>query len=260
MAELLEACRVKRIEISAYHPQSNGLVERGHDAIINSLSKYCKGQRNEWFKYLPLALWADRISVRRSTGYSAFRLLYGRECILPVEFAVSSWSMVDWQAIESREDLLTARIKQLDRQSLEEALAAEALKMSRLGSKAYFDAHKQMRPLNRKIEVGDLVLVHNTRIQKSWDKKLDDNWFGPYRVREVTESSYYRLAELDGVELRESVAGNRLKLFFARVREGDGARGAGASEDDDTNDGANISEVVSQDSGVTENGSNLDEF
>ena len=39
---LLEACLVKRVEISAYHPQSNGFVERGHDAVINALSKYCQ--------------------------------------------------------------------------------------------------------------------------------------------------------------------------------------------------------------------------
>ena len=60
---LLEACLVKRVEISAYHPQSNGLVEGGHDAIINALSKYCQGQRSEWHRYLPLALWADRVSI-----------------------------------------------------------------------------------------------------------------------------------------------------------------------------------------------------
>jgi hypothetical protein len=33
----------------------------------------------DWVKHL---LWADRISVRRSTGYSAFELVYGRECLL----------------------------------------------------------------------------------------------------------------------------------------------------------------------------------
>jgi len=110
VASLLEACLVKRVEISAYHPQANGLVERGHDAIVTALSKYCKGSRNEWFRYLPLVLWADRVSMRRTTGFSAFRLLYGRDCILPVEFAVSSWAMVDWNEIKTRDKLLMAQI------------------------------------------------------------------------------------------------------------------------------------------------------
>ena len=214
--DLLEACLVKRVEISAYHPQSNGLVERGHDAMINSLSKYCQGQQGKWYQYLPLALWADRVSIRRSTGYSAFRLLYGRDCVLPVEFAVSSWAMVNWGEIRTTEDLLMARMKQLDLRNLEEARAAEALKRSRLGNKAYFDSRKRMRALHQQIREGDLVLMHNTRIQKSWDKKLDNNWLGPYRVREVSGVGFYRLMELDGSVLRESVAGNRLKKFFSR--------------------------------------------
>jgi hypothetical protein len=59
-------------------------------------------------------MWADRVSVRQSTGYSAFELVYGRECILSVEFSVSSWSMVDWDSVKAREDLIVARMQQLD--------------------------------------------------------------------------------------------------------------------------------------------------
>ena len=65
--ELLDCFRVRRIEISAYHPQSNGLVERGHAPIVNSLSKYCSQNKKAWYQYLALALWADRISVQRPT-------------------------------------------------------------------------------------------------------------------------------------------------------------------------------------------------
>jgi Integrase zinc binding domain/Integrase core domain len=78
-ADLLDRYRIKKVIISAYHPQSNGLVERGHDDIVNSLSKYCSKKQEEWDEYLPLVLWADRISVCRTTGYSAFELVYGRD-------------------------------------------------------------------------------------------------------------------------------------------------------------------------------------
>jgi hypothetical protein len=37
---------------------------------------------------IPLVLWAGRITVRRSTGYSAFELVYGRECLLPVQLSI----------------------------------------------------------------------------------------------------------------------------------------------------------------------------
>ena len=85
----------------------------------------------DWMKYLPLALWANRISVRRSTGYSAFELVYGRDCLLPVDFALESWSVVDWKGkVKTREDLLVARMRQLDQRVLTEAQASQNLQNS----------------------------------------------------------------------------------------------------------------------------------
>ena len=75
---LLEHYRIQQTFISAYHPQANGLVERGHDSIVNSLAKHSK-EPGDWMKFLRLALWADRISVRCSTDYSIFELVHGRE-------------------------------------------------------------------------------------------------------------------------------------------------------------------------------------
>jgi len=144
-------------------------------------------------------------------------LIYGRECILPVEFSIPSWRVVDWTMVRSREDLLLARMTQLDEQALDQARAAEALEESRTRNKEYFDAKRRLRKsVDQQIKIGDLVLLHNTSIQKSHNKKLEDNWFGPYRVREVTDSGYYRIEELDGTILTESIAGNRLKRFFTR--------------------------------------------
>lgn len=216
-AELLELHGVKRIPISAYHPQSNGLVERGHGPIVDSLSKYCQGFPEQWPQYLSLALWADRIAVRRTTGYSAFRLMYGQECVLPVEMSEASWSTVNWFQVRTREDLIIARMTQLDERVLDEGHASERLERARRDNKEYFDRTRRLR--SKRLEVGDLVLVHDTRIDTSRMTrfKLANRWYGPYCIREAPEgSTYYRLSELDGTELAESFAGDRLKLFYSR--------------------------------------------
>jgi transposase InsO family protein len=166
--DLLEHYRIKRTVISAYHPQANGLVERGHDSIVNSLSKYCSKKPQDWEKYLPLALWADRVSVRRSTGYSAFELVYGRDCLLPIDFTLESWSVVDWEGeVKTREDLLTARMRQLDQKVLTEVQAAENLRNSRNANKTYYDQHKQLRSEAQQLHVGDFVLLHRTKASYS---------------------------------------------------------------------------------------------
>jgi hypothetical protein len=160
--DLLERYSIQKTIVSAYHPQANRLVERGHDAIVNSLAKYCKGgTRTDWVKYLQLALWADRISVRQSTSYSAFELLYGRECLLPVELSVKSWSVVDWEGeVHTREDLLLARMQQRDSQTTDHQQAAENLRNSRKNNKAYFDQNKPMRSELQQLHLGENVLVH----------------------------------------------------------------------------------------------------
>jgi len=128
--------------------------------------------------------------------------------------------MVDWEGVNSREDLLTARMKQLDERNLAEALAAENLRNSRKANKAYFDEHKRLRGENVQLNVGDLVLLHSTksRFSRSRQEKLDDNWRGPFRIREIPQNStYYMLEELDGTRLATTIAGNRLKKFFSRT-------------------------------------------
>jgi hypothetical protein len=219
--DLLQHYRIQQTIVSPYHPQANGLVERGHDSMVNSLAKYSK-RPGDWVEHLPLALWADRISVRRSTGYSAFELVYGRDCILPVELSVTSWSLVDWDAVKDREDLILARMQQLDEQTLELSQAVENLRNSRKANKAYFDQTRTLRPDNdQQLRGGDLVLVHNSAKFKTGKPprvaKLDDRWLGPYRIREVAENStFYMLEELDGTPLATTFPGNRLRKFFTR--------------------------------------------
>jgi len=45
---LLENYRIQNTIISVYHPQTAGLVERGHAPVINSLAKYCQHSPSSW--------------------------------------------------------------------------------------------------------------------------------------------------------------------------------------------------------------------
>ena len=75
---------VQQRVISAYHPQSNGLVERQSRTIKNS----CDGIRRNPLKQPSIiegVLFAHRVSKRASAKYFFFRLLYNREPVLPTD-------------------------------------------------------------------------------------------------------------------------------------------------------------------------------
>jgi len=237
--DLLENYRIQNTVISAYHPQTAGLVERGHAPLVNSLAKYCQHTPSSWPKHLSLALWVDRISVRRSTGYSAFELLYGRECLMPIELTIESWQTVNWEAVETREDLILARMQQLDHRRVSETIAADNLRNSRKANKVYFDQHHRLRPQNQQLKEGDLVLLYDSALQKNRNTKLNDRWRGPFRIVEKPENStFYRLEELDGTPLSGTTAGDRVKKFYSRkeleeiLRDG-GIRGSDETFTDD---------------------------
>ena len=75
----------------------------------------CEGQVGNWPRLLPYALWADRTTHSSVTGFMPTELMFGQKLVMPIERAISSWATVDWKDEMSREELLAARIRQLER-------------------------------------------------------------------------------------------------------------------------------------------------
>ena len=151
------------------------------------------GKTGNWVRHLAGVMWADRITVQRSTGVSPYRLAFGQECLLPVDLAEETWGVLDWKAVEraenGRAELLALRVRQLERREEDLETAAANQRKSREANKAYFDAHHHRRPdqLHTTISSGDYVLLHDTRLERSHSHKLADWWNGPYEVIDVSK-------------------------------------------------------------------------
>ena len=62
---------------SAYHPQSQGVLERWHQTLKNMMRIYCFKTEKDWDKGIHLLLFAACESVQESLGFSLFELVFG---------------------------------------------------------------------------------------------------------------------------------------------------------------------------------------
>jgi len=75
----------KKIHTTAYHPSSNGMIERWHRTLKTTI--ICQNN-HEWVDVLPTVLLGLRTSIKDDINASAAELLYGTTLRLPGEFFI----------------------------------------------------------------------------------------------------------------------------------------------------------------------------
>lgn len=215
---LMDRYSIPRVRISTYNSKANGVVERGHFIIRESIIKACEGNLNRWPDLVQLAFFTDRITTSAATGFSPYYLLYGVHPVLPFDLTEATWMTRSFKSGITRTDLLAARIKQLLRLPEDVERAARKLAKYRFLSKIDFEARFSRRLQTTPHKEGDLVLIRNSRVEKSLNKKALNRYFGPFIVHRRTSNGAYVLKELDGTNMRPGWAGYRLLPYKPRDR------------------------------------------
>jgi hypothetical protein len=211
------------IRISPYNPAANGMIERSHRTWINSIWKLCGNKKNRWSCWFYPAVWADRVTTRRTTGYSPYYLLYGKPHLFPYNIAEETWYTVDWHGIEMTTDLLAIRALQIRQMHADRQEVSNRIQKSRIQAAEQHATKNAHRLVSGKYTKGELVLValkgpgivRGSRLPKS-----ADTWAGPFRIAKRYQSGSYQLRELDGVILKGSVPAGHLKPFYTREGQG----------------------------------------
>ena len=203
---VLEVCKlysIKKLNTTAYHPQTDGLVEKMNSTLCQTLSMFVSKHQKDWDIFIPAALMAFRTSPCAATGESPFYLLYRREPLLPMDVSLLPPTDPTSSIAEHRRRIVT----QIE---LAQQLAKENIMRAQQTMKKRYDERSQPPGFI----AGDKVWVFTPKTFKGLSNKLLHNYNGPYRVVEQLSAVHYRLRTCTNKPVSTTVHANRMKRFI----------------------------------------------
>ena len=199
--EVYSLMGMKKINTTAYHPQTDGLVERFNRTLIDMLAKTVKKGGTDWDQKLPYVLYAYRTSIQESTRESPFFLLYGRDPRLPTEQALSPTP--DREEI----DIDTYKSEVAERVASAWELAQAQVQKAQRKQKWHHDRHAR----DPGFQVGECVFVYMPTERLGKAHKFARPFRGPYRIMNLFDNG----AE---VKLIEKPQAGTIRVALDRVR------------------------------------------
>ena len=178
MVEVYKLLGLKKVNTTAYHPQTDGLVERFNRTLTDMLSKKVLQSGKDWDTQLPYVLFAYRACPQQSTGESPFFLLYGRDPNLPTDQMLTPSLERDEIEISDYRHEIALRM------STAWESARSKIKKAQEHQKHQHD--KKAR--DPKIFPGDRVFVYTPAEKLGKAYKFARPFKGPYRVKTVLDN------------------------------------------------------------------------
>jgi hypothetical protein len=195
---------------TAYYPQGNGLAESSNKTLVNIIKKTLQENKKSWHNKLVFALWADRLTTKRSIGMSPYQLVYGTEAVFPTSLGVPVMKLL--QEMQAEPNDSQRRINQMIhlQQSREEVYNKTQVVQESI--KRIFDK----RTKEDDFELGDLVLRWDARNEdKGKHGKFDSLWKGPYIIHAFRGNNAFLLNNNDGTNLPGGPVNGRMLKHYS---------------------------------------------
>ena len=202
--QVMHELGIKQYRLSAYHPESQGALERFHQTLKNMIRSYCFDTEKDWDEGIHLLLFAVRESVQESLGFSPFQLVFGHSVRGPLKLLKEKFLSND----ETPLNLLQYVSDFRNRLSRACEVARSNLKTSQGKMKARYDNHV----IDRKFKPGDKVLA----LLPIPGRPLQARYFGPYTIDKKTSDLNYIINTPGRHKNKQTCHVNMLKEYFDR--------------------------------------------
>lgn len=91
LQQVYQLLGIKCLKTTPYHPETDGLVERFNQTLVQMLRKFVNEVGTDWDQWLPYLMFAYREVPQASTGFSPFQLMYGHEVQGPLSLVRELW-------------------------------------------------------------------------------------------------------------------------------------------------------------------------
>jgi hypothetical protein len=186
----------------------NGRIEAFNKILETTLMKICSVNKDELDLRVPVVLWAYRTTCKKLTMQPPFKLVYGLEAVVPMEYLVPSLRIIAFTHMDDI-GIVQERLMQLVELEEDRFIAGFHQHVQKESEKAYHDRHIKKKSFKQ----GDLVLVYDNEFMNHLGK-FTIHWLGPYEVFYVIEGGVSQLNTWNGEWKDGLVNESQLKLYY----------------------------------------------
>jgi hypothetical protein len=187
--------KIEKISTTAYHPESNGALERTHKTLANYLRCFCDTKINNWDEWLPFASFTYNTTPHTITRYTPYEVLFGRTANIPGRLQRQPQPLYNFDDVVKDIKYKMQNCQQVARERLIKFKESQKEKV-----KSYDYEFKE----------NDLALL---RVENR--QKLDPLWKGPFEIKKLKGSN--AVIQEVGKRKHQEVHINRLKPYFSSL-------------------------------------------
>ena len=203
-AKAMKDLNIYHIVSSAYHPQSQGALERHHQTLKRVLRTYCQTHGKDWDQGVQFALFALREAPSESLGFSPNQLVFGHRVRGPLEVIREAWCGDGCKKRSLLEFVLATR------ERLTSAL--EIAKSNLAGAQGKMKEYYDKKVKEREFQVGDEVLA----LLPMQGRPLAAKFSGPYKIIKKIGALDYVVMTSDRRKDTQLCHINMLKPYYRR--------------------------------------------